>query len=1013
MLALALVPGAALCNGQATKSTGETGATIVANIEEVSLDLVVRDKKGRPVRDLKPEDIEIRDDGSVVKLNGLRLISGSEEQPESASAKADALRNLHLVTFVFERLGPDAGRLAREAAYEMVKAAAGERIYFAILQNHHRLRLVQEYTSDSALVEKAIDASVGGAKRGSGGADSDAAESALRGLAHSPQGMQQVRAGDLSQLPGIGPERAMAQMMLNTLQSSEQSAREEQARPSLDGLLIVARHQSILPGRKTVVYFSEGLRVTMATKDLLRSIIGAANRGNVSIYTVDASGLSVAAKNDAARQLAASAAQSSMNTTGAVTTAVSAPGGGSGPGRVGSLQPNGVTLDQATGFDRLEQGVHESAQAPLMELAVSTGGFFVGDSNDLRKPARLLMQDVENYYQASYVPAIQQYDGRFRSLRVKARRPGLKIQARAGYFALPPSAGPTVEPFEAPMLKALGEPALPNDFEFRSQVVRFGYGPDGVTGSVVMELPLKNLEFREDGTSKLFGVHFSVLALIKSKSGEVIHKFSQDIPYQGALEAAPRAREGMFTFQRHFTLEPGEFTLESVLLDNNSGKMSAHRSSFKISDVPGSVRLSDIAMVRRLDVFPADADPAEPFQYQNHKIVPNLAGFFSRDSTDVLSAFFVIYPGAGEKPQLQLELLREGEPLGSVPMEMPQAATAAPIPYIASIPTGSLRPGHYELRATIAQGKDTAEQAMPFVVEGTDVAAVSQPAAGASSENSEPAEGVSQPKGGEDPAPSLPEASRRARFAISSLKDAALRPEPAEVKRILDFARQRAVDYTETLPNFTCIEVTRRSADPTGQEHWRAKDSITELLRYQEKTEQRTTLTMNGQRSQISRMKMQGTLSSGEFGVLLKAVFHPSAKAEFEWKEKVAIDNHPVHVFFYRVDVHNSKYLLIATGSSQQLITGFHGLVYIDAATFGVRRISLIADGIPVKFPLRESEITVDYDYVAIGDHDYLVPVQAEVRTRQGKRYLIKNELEFRDYKKYGAASSITFGEPE
>jgi hypothetical protein len=50
---------------------------------------------------------------------------------------------------------------------------------------------------------------------------------------------------------------------------------------------------------------------------------------------------------------------------------------------------------------------------------------------------------------------------------------------------------------------------------------------------------------------------------------------------------------------------------------------------------------------------------------------------------------------------------------------------------------------------------------------------------------------------------------------------------------------------------------------------------------------------------------------------------------------------------------------------------------------------------------------------VAIGDHDYLVPVQAEVRTRQGKRYLVKNELEFRDYKKYGAASSIKFGEPE
>jgi hypothetical protein len=153
-------------------------------------------------------------------------------------------------------------------------------------------------------------------------------------------------------------------------------------------------------------------------------------------------------------------------------------------------------------------------------------------------------------------------------------------------------------------------------------------------------------------------------------------------------------------------------------------------------------------------------------------------------------------------------------------------------------------------------------------------------------------------------------------------------------------------------------------------------------------------------------------LSTGEFGMTLKAVFDPGAKAEFTWKERASLGGPIVQVFTYRVDVHASKYRLVAHGAGQTMIVGFHGLVYIDAATFGVRRITLVADGIPATFPIRESTVVVDYDYVAIGDHDHLVPIAAEVRTLQGKRYQIRNEMEFRNYKRYGAQSSIKFAEP-
>ena len=76
-------------------------------------------------------------------------------------------------------------------------------------------------------------------------------------------------------------------------------------------------------------------------------------------------------------------------------------------------------------------------------------------------------------------------------------------------------------------------------------------------------------------------------------------------------------------------------------------------------------------------------------------------------------------------------MLRAGEPLGRVPMDLPDAKPGAPIPYVASIPTDTLRPGKYELHASVAQGKEIAEQSVSFTIEGKDI-----PGAGRTRRNS-------------------------------------------------------------------------------------------------------------------------------------------------------------------------------------------------------------------------------------------------------------------------------------
>ena len=95
-----------------------------------------------------------------------------------------------------------------------------------------------------------------------------------------------------------------------------------------------------------------------------------------------------------------------------------------------------------------------------------------------------------------------------------------------------------------------------------------------------------------------------------------------------------------------------------------------------------------------------------------------------------------------------------------------------------------------------------------------------------------------------------------------------------------------------------------------------------------------------------------------------------------------------------------------------QLMVGFRGQVFIDSATHNVRRISLQAEGMPKDFPTQASVMGVDYDYVVINGHDYLMPISAEVRVRQSHHQAVLNTIEFRDYKKYGSAMKIVDFKP-
>jgi hypothetical protein len=227
---------------------------------------------------------------------------------------------------------------------------------------------------------------------------------------------------------------------------------------------------------------------------------------------------------------------------------------------------------------------------------------------------------------------------------------------------------------------------------------------------------------------------------------------------------------------------------------------------------------------------------------------------------------------------------------------------------------------------------------------------------------------------------------------------------------IVSGVRKRALDYSLALPNFICVEVTSRSVDQAGNGNWKHRDSIAELLTYHDKQESRRTLEVNGKRSSLTRTEMNSTwpMSIGEFGGLLNLVFAPTSKAQFEWKEAgtVGDGSGTLQVLSYRV-AHENATLDLNAGNNNSIGVGFHGLVYIDATTSGVRRITVEADGLPRDFSMHAAAMTVDYDYVAISGRDYLLPVRSTVSLQRHRKQIELNEITFRNYRRFASRAKI------
>jgi VWFA-related protein len=686
--------------------------------EEVLLDIVVRDKRGRPVGDLKPGDIEIFEDGARQEFTSFRQVnrgagqgagaaksSGVPASTTKPNATPDPLRQINLVTLVFERLNNESRVLARQAALDFLKTDLGENVFMSVYYLDQRLRLLQPFTGNRDHLQQAIESATGMASTQF--ADkSDALRREMETLLRTQDANNNVPAGSQSVNPGPqaaqnAVEMKFAEVIVNTLRFEDDIQRQQQGTASIHSLLALIGGQQRLTGRKTVLFFSEGLQVPPNLVEPFRAAISAANRANVSFYALDARGLVAARQNETMRDELHAAARASE-------TQQRSRGG------------QAVTFEQAKIFDTAESSIRRNTQNTLGELADSTGGFLIANTNDLRKPLQRIAAELNSYYEVTYSPPAREYDGKFRRITVKTVRPDLVVQTRSGYFALPPLEGPPLMPFEMPLLAALNSKPAPRDFEYRAQALHFGANAGGVQQVLVMEVPLENMTFQTDAAAKAYRLHASLLALVRNAEGRVVERLSQDFPLTGPLDRLEALKRGNLVFSRQFRLPPGRYTLETAAQDRETKRLSARRAVLIVPPAPaGRLRLSSLTLIKRVDRVAAEsADSGSPFWFKDGRIVPNLGDPIQAGPGVELPVYLVVYSASGEAapPQLTLEFLADGQTIARAQPELPGPDEQGVIAYIAKVPADNFKPGRYQIRAVVRQGQQAAEENTFFTV---------------------------------------------------------------------------------------------------------------------------------------------------------------------------------------------------------------------------------------------------------------------------------------------------------
>jgi VWFA-related protein len=684
--------------------------TLRIGSNEVLVDVVVRDKKDRLIRDLTAADFEVFEDGVKQTPQWFRLVTRGPEPDATPSKDAKpaavdiaprrpASAPINVVALVFDRLSPDARTRAMKAALNYVGQGEGTNDYIGVFTIDQSLRALQPFTSNRQRVREAIE-KAGGSSSSSYTSNTEEVRKLVLRQEVLDREASAVSGTDQRDAAGIA-EQAMNQMTIRTLESYERLEREQQGYATSNGLLAVVTAMNRLEGRKALIFLSEGIAIPPAVQSYFNSVIANANRANVSIYAVDAAGLRVESSTaETRRELQSIAAQRQRQVA------------------TGNEDRSGQPMSRV--MERNEDVLRLNPESGLGQLADQTGGLLISQTNDISAKLRQVDEDLHTYYMLSYIPKNQNFDGRFRQIEVKLKRANYEIQTRKGYYAINAVYASPVLAYEAPGLAALSSSNAPNAFPVYAGGFSFPEPERTDLVAVVAEIPPGSVTYLPIPEKKMFRSEFTVVAIIKDDAGQVLRKLSTQFLSGGQLDQIEASKKSATIFYRETDLTAGRYTVGVAVHDAIAGKSTVINGALEVMGGDASaLRLSSVAILKRAEKLPAGEQSRKtPFHYGEVLVYPNLGEPLNRATDKQLAFFLTLYTARGNSapPKLTLEVKQRGRALSRATIDLPAADSSGRIQYANALPIEKLQAGEYELAAIATDGKSTVTQSTKFVI---------------------------------------------------------------------------------------------------------------------------------------------------------------------------------------------------------------------------------------------------------------------------------------------------------
>jgi VWFA-related protein len=699
----------------------------------VTLDVVVRDKKGNAVRGLQASDFEVYEDGVRQQVESFQVFgrpletaAADARKPAAAPVTASAAVTPaapapmaaspaetppQVIAFVFDRLTPDARNIAHKAAMTYVEKGHVEGDLVGVFAIDLALRTIQPFTRDTSLVRAGLQRAASQANTAFAGdraATRDLVSTMSLGeaAAESASGANPGQGGSSSDIGGAAAAGAIAQavsrIQVGMLRQFEALERDQQGFASTNGLLSVVSGLKNLPGRKTVVFFSEGLAIPPNVQAQFRSVIHTANKSNVSVYAMDAAGLRADSMDAETRKEMLQAAERRVR-------------------QLGTGRDDASDGIMSRSLERNEDLLRLSAGSGLGQLANETGGFLIRDTNDAASAFRRIEEDMRFYYLLAYSPSNENYDGKFRSISVKVKQPGVNVQTRQGYFAVRAAEATPLRSFEAPALVQLDRKPQPREFPLQAVALSFPTPKRPGLSPVLVRVPGQTVSYaldKQDKTGKrIHRADVTVIARVKDQAGREVDRLSQHYALSAPAENVEAARRGDILFYREAELAPGRYTVEAVAYDAVTEKASVSTTALEVpGGEQGGPRMSSLVLVGRAEKASPSEQSDNPLFYGETIIYPNMGEPFRKATSQALGFFFTVYGVKDAGPKATIEVYKEGQRAGQVTADLPAPDATGRVQYAGALPLQNFAPGSYTLKVTASAAAGSDSRQASFTV---------------------------------------------------------------------------------------------------------------------------------------------------------------------------------------------------------------------------------------------------------------------------------------------------------